>query len=176
MKVIYIATSNYYLLLLLLLFSFVITPLRGEKNVLTSESYPLSEISRTLLKMKAVPSNAAFCKQLITMGIPMVFRWFSSSSLIVPKAPTTIGLTVALTSQNFWTCNLKSWYLVIFSSSFTLMFWSPGTAMSMILHSLFSLSMTTIKGFSFSFQLICFQPLPPPLIFHPLSFSQAVTM
>ena len=76
MKVIYIATSNYYLLLLLLLFSFVITPLRGEKNVLTSESYPLSEISRTLLKMKAVPSNAAFCKQLITMGIPMVVRWF----------------------------------------------------------------------------------------------------
>ena len=83
----------------------------------------------------------------------MVFRWFSSSSLIVPKAPTTIGLTVALTSQNFWTCNLKSWYLVIFSSSFTLMFWSPRTAMSMILHSLFYLSMTTISGFRCSISL-----------------------
>ena len=48
-----------------------------------------------------------------------------------------------MTSHNFCTCNLKSWYLVIFFSSFTLMFWSPGTVLSMILHSLFSLSMTT---------------------------------
>ena len=39
--------------------------------------------------------NAAFCKQFITMGDPMVFRWFSSSSLSVPKAPTTKGITVA---------------------------------------------------------------------------------
>ena len=90
----------------------------GEKNALTSESYPLSKISRTLQRMKAVPSNAAFCKQLMTMGIPMVFRWLSSSSLTVPKAPTTIGITVALTFHNFCTCNVKSWYLVIFSSSF----------------------------------------------------------
>ena len=80
----------------------------GEKNALTSESYPLSKISRTLQRMKAVPSNAAFCKQLMTMGIPMVFRWLSSSSLTVPKAPTTIGITVALTSHYFWACNHKS--------------------------------------------------------------------
>ena len=126
---------------------FVITsPLRGKKNALTSESYPLSEMSSTFLRIKAVPSNKAFCKQLITMSIPMVFRWFSSSSLTVPKAPTTIGVTVDLTSHIFSLCNLKSWYLVIFSSSFTLMFWSPRTAMSMILNSLFSLSMTTISG------------------------------
>ena len=98
------------------------SPLRGEKNTFTSESYPLSEISKTLLWLTAVSSNAAFCKQLITMGIPMVFRWFSSSSLTVPKATTTIGITVALTFHNFCTCNLKYWYLVIFSSYFTLMF------------------------------------------------------
>ena len=67
--------------------------------------------------MKAVPSSAAFCKQLITMGIAVVFRWFSSSSLTVPKVPTTIGITVALTSHNFCTFNLKSWYFV-FPSSF----------------------------------------------------------
>ena len=82
----------------------------------------ISEMSRTLLRVTAIPSNAAFCKQRITMDIPMVFRWFSSSSLTVPKALTTIGRTVALTYHNFCTCNLKSWYLVIFSSSFTLMF------------------------------------------------------
>ena len=89
----------------------ITSPLRHEKNALTTESYPLSEMSRTLLRMKAVPSNAAFCKQLITMGIPMVLRRFSSSSLTVPKAPTTIGITLALTSRNRCTCNLKSWYL-----------------------------------------------------------------
>ena len=76
----------------------------------------------TLLTTKSVPSNAAFCKQLITVGIPMVFRWFSSALVTVPKAPVTIGITVALTSHNFCTCNLKSWYLVIVSGFFTLMF------------------------------------------------------
>ena len=59
-------------------------------------------------KDEAVPTNAAFCKQIIISGIPLVFRWFSSSSLTVPKGPTTIGITVALTSHNLWTCNLKS--------------------------------------------------------------------
>ena len=86
----------------------------------------------------------------------MVFRWFPSFSLVVPKAPTAIGITVALTSPNFCTCNLNSWYLVISSSSFTLMFWSPGTARSMILHSLFYLSMTTISSLRCSISLICF--------------------
>ena len=71
----------------------------------------------------------------------MVFRWFSSPSLTIPKAPTTTGVTVALTSHNFCTCNLKSRYSVIF-----VMFWYPGRAISMILHSLLSLSVTTISG------------------------------
>ena len=53
--------------------------------------------------MKTVPGNAAFCKQLITMGIPMVLRWFSSFSITVPKALTTTGITVALTIKNFCT-------------------------------------------------------------------------
>ena len=77
--------------------------------------------------MKAAPSNATFCKQPLNMDISMVFRWFSSSSVTVSKAPTTISITATLTSHNFCTCNWKSWYLVIFSSSFTLTFWSPGT-------------------------------------------------
>ena len=105
--------SQFTNLLLLFFFFFGITsPLRGEKNALTSESYPLSEMPRTLLRMKAVSSNDAFCKQLITMAILMVFRWFSSSLLTVPKAPAAIGITLALTSHNFFTCNLKAWYLV----------------------------------------------------------------
>ena len=89
-------------------------PLRDEKNSLTSESFPLSVMPKTLLKMKAVPRNAVFCKQLITTGIPIIFRWFSSSSVTAPKAPIAVGITVALTSLNFCTCNLKSWCLFFF--------------------------------------------------------------
>ena len=75
---------------------------------------------RSLLKMKAVPSSAAFCNQLITMGIPVGSGWFSSSSLTLPKALATTDITVALIFHPFCSCNLKSWYLMIFSSSFTL--------------------------------------------------------
>ena len=123
--------------------------------------------------MKAVPSNAAFCKQLIAMGIQMVFRWFSSSSLTVLKVPTRIGITIALRSYNFCTCNLKSWYLVIFSSSLTLMFWSPGTAMLMVLHSLLSLSVTTISAFRCSISLSVWIAKSQSILH--LSFSSAAS-
>ena len=85
--------------------------------------------------------------------ISMVFRWFSSSLLTVLKAPTATGITVALIFRNFCTCNLKSWYLVNFSFSFTLVFWSQGTPMSWILHSLFSLSVTTMFSLRSSISL-----------------------
>ena len=85
-----------------------------KENSLTSETYPFSEMPRTLLSMKAVSSNGVLCKKLTTMGIPMLFTWFSSSSLALPKALTTVGITAALTSHNFFNCNLKSWYLVTF--------------------------------------------------------------
>ena len=85
----------------------------------------------------------------------MVFRYFSSFSLTVPKARTTIGVIVVLTSHNFYTCYLKSWYLVIFSSSFTFMFCSPRTAMAMILHSLFSLSVNTVSVLLVFYIFIC---------------------
>ena len=99
-------------------------------------------MSRTLLRMKAVPSNAAFCKQLKTMGIQTMFRWFSISSLTVPKAPTAIGITVALTSHNFWFCNLKPgiWWFFLAPS-----LWCFDLQMSTIFHSLFSLSITAIS-------------------------------
>ena len=60
----------------------------------------------TLWNVKNPPKDEScswqccFCKQLRTMGIPMAFRWFSSCSWTVPKAPTTIGITIALTSHN----------------------------------------------------------------------------
>ena len=48
-------------------------------------SHPLPEIPGTLLKVNAVSSNADTFKQLLTMIIPMVFRWFLSFSLTFLK-------------------------------------------------------------------------------------------
>ena len=58
------------------------------------------------------------------MGIAMTFRWFRSSSLFVPKAPTTTGITAALTFHNFYTLKVFDYCF----SSFSFMFSSPGTA------------------------------------------------
>ena len=125
-------------------------------------------MSRTLLTMKVL-SNADFYKQLITMGNTMAFGWFSISSATVRKAPITTGITVASTSHNFCTCNLKSWYLVVFCSSFTLIFWSAGTVMSLILHYLFSLSVTTIFGLQCSISVSVWIVKPQSIL--NLSFS-----
>ena len=75
-------------------------------------------MSMTLVRMKVVPNNAAFCKQLVTMSLSNFFRWFSSSSLTIHKAPTTIGITVALTSHNSCNCNLSPgiWWLFLVPS------------------------------------------------------------
>ena len=64
--------------------------------ILTYENYQLSEISKTLLRMKPVLNSAGFCNQYIVMGVLMLFTCFSSSSQIVPKAATTTGTSVAL--------------------------------------------------------------------------------
>ena len=89
---------------------------------LISEFYPNSEMSSTLLKMKAVPRNAAFCKHGTTRGISIRFRCFSSSLETVPSAPTTIRTTTAFTSHCFSISIRRSWYFVIFSCSLAVTF------------------------------------------------------
>ena len=63
---------------------------------------------RALLRMNTVPSNAAFCKQLILMEIPILFKCFSRLSLIVLRAPVTTGIIVALLFYSLSTSNLSS--------------------------------------------------------------------
>ena len=60
---------------------------------LISEFYPNPEMPSTLLKMKVVRSEAAFCKHGTTRGMSIRLRCFSSSLDTVPSAPTTIGTT-----------------------------------------------------------------------------------
>lgn len=90
------------------------------KFALTSKSYLLSETSKTLLRLNAVPTNAAFCKQLIIVNISIFLNFFSRKPLIVPSATITKGKTVALMSHNLCTFNLKPSYFVTFSNSFEL--------------------------------------------------------
>ena len=109
---------------------------------LTDKIYPFSEMQSTLLRLNAAPSNAAFCMQFIVIGIPIVLQCFSRLSLIVPRAPTKLGITVALKFHSFCSCNLKSLHCLIFSNSFVLVLWSPDTTRSLILQSFFSLSLS----------------------------------
>ena len=81
--------------------------------------------------MCAVPSSAAFCSWLgVILSRPKVFRCFVWSLGITPRAPMTTGTTVAFLSQSRSTSIFRSWYLVIFSTSFCWILLSQGIATS----------------------------------------------
>ena len=92
------------------------------------------KIRRNLLRIKPVSSKAAFYKRLTTYSVSMSLRWFSKSSLNVPKSPAIKDLTIA------------SALVVTYPGTF----WSPGTTMSMIVYSLFSLSIARMTAFQCS--------------------------
>lgn len=95
------------------------------------------KIRRNLLRIKSVSSKAAFYKRLTTYSVSMSLRWFSKSSLNVPKSPATKDLTIA------------SALVVTYPGTF----WSPGTTMPMIVYSLFSLSITRMTAFQCSISM-----------------------
>ena len=99
---------------------------------LTDEIYPFSEMQSTLLMLNAAPSNAAFWMQFIVTGTPVVLKCFSRLSLIVSRAPTKLGIIVALKFHSFCSWNLKSLHCLIFSNSFVLVLWSSDTTRSLI--------------------------------------------
>lgn len=74
----------------------------------TDNSYPFSEMPWTLLRVDSAPSNAAFCMQFIVIVIPIVLKCSSRLSLIIPRVPKKLGITVALTYHSFYSCNLRS--------------------------------------------------------------------
>ena len=75
---------------------------------LTDNSYPFSEMPWTLLRVNPAPSNAAFCMQFIVIVIPIFLKCSSRLSLIIPRVPKKLGVTVALTYHSFYSCNLGS--------------------------------------------------------------------
>ena len=82
--------------------------------------------------------------------IPIFLKCFWRSSLIVPIAPISKPITVALMFYSPCTGSFNSSYFVIFSNFFEFMLWSPSTIMLMILRSPFSLSAIRMSGLLFS--------------------------
>ena len=74
-------------------------------------------------------------------------RYFSSRGLTPPRAPITIGMTVAFLSSQIRVTSLRSsWYFSIFSSSLSETDLSFGTATSISSASFFTLSRRTKSG------------------------------
>ena len=97
------------------------------------------QVSRTLLSILAVLSNAVVW---IVSTCPPTFkssRPFNNPLVIVPKAPITIGTIVTFMFHSFFNSLAMSRYLSFFLHSFSFILWSAGTAKSTILQILFFL-------------------------------------
>ena len=104
-------------------------------------------ISKVLRNILAAPSSVLFCNASVLMLIPIFFIHMSNFFEIMPSAPITIGMTsVFFIPQRAAISRLRSWYFSTFSCSLFPTRTPFGTAMSMILHSFFFFSTTTISG------------------------------
>ena len=71
---------------------------------------------------------------------PLISNFSSPSSVTVPRAPLTMGITVTFMLQSFFQFLRMSRYLSFFSLSFNFTLWSVGTAKSTIQQVLFFFS------------------------------------
>jgi len=106
--------------------------------------WPYSE-SSTLLSIRDVPRSAAFWSNSTATFDPAFFKFFSRRFVTVPRAPTTIRITLVSTFHNLFSSLAKSWCLSIFSCSFSPTLASAGTVMSITSALLLSLSITTMS-------------------------------
>ena len=94
----------------------------------------------------AVPRRVDFWINSILVVTPISFRYCSSLSVTVPRAPITIGMTLVDTFQIFLISLARSWYFMIFSCSLFRMFTSAGMATSKMIVSFEFLSTITMPG------------------------------
>ena len=95
------------------------------------------QVSRTLLSILAVLSNAVVWIVSTRPPTSKSSRPFNNPLVIVPKAPITICTIVTLMFHSFFNSLARSRYLSFFSHSFSFILWSAGTAKSTILQILF---------------------------------------
>ena len=115
----------------------------------------ICNLKLSLLNIRAVPSSAVFCSNCFSVFLFSVLITTPSSSMhffsfldVLSRAPTTTGMSLMLLMFHTLLISLfSSWYLSIFSFSFSLTLMSTGTAISIMaqLHSL--LFTTTTSGF-----------------------------
>ena len=91
-----------------------------------------SQVSKTLLKILAVLSNAVVWIVSTRPPISKSSRLFNNPLVLVPKAPITIGTIITFMFHSFFNSLARSRYLSFFSLSFRFILWSTGTAKSTI--------------------------------------------
>ena len=103
---------------------------------------------KVCLNVLAVPNNVIFCRCYVFTCIPKFFMYCSNFLLITSSAPVTTGTTSTFFINHILlTCCFNLSYFSIFSCSFTPTLFSPGMAMSSIVHFFSSFSITTLSGF-----------------------------
>ena len=95
------------------------------------------QVSRTLLSILAVLSNAVIWIVSTRPPASKSSRPFNNPFVIVPKAPIPIGTTVTFMFHRFFNSLERSRYLSLFSHSYSFILWSAGTTKSTILQILF---------------------------------------
>ena len=97
--------------------------------------------------MCAVPSKVICCSSLMLIWPGILPRYVSSPFLIAPSAPLITGIVSVLMPRISRLVSIsKSLYLDSFSVTFTDMFLSDGTAMSISLQVFVLWSLITISG------------------------------
>ena len=95
------------------------------------------QVSRTLLSILAVLSNAVVWIVSSRPPTSKSSRPFNNPLVIVPKAPITIGTIVTFMFHSFFNSLARSRYLSLFSHSFSFILWLAGTTKSTIFQVLF---------------------------------------
>lgn len=94
----------------------------------------LLHLSKTFLKILDVRNNAVFCRNPDLMVIPSLSSHVSNLLHTAPSAPTTTGTTsCCLIPHSFQISLFKSWFLSIFSASFSYTLWSHHTIWLLII-------------------------------------------
>ena len=107
------------------------------------------QVSRTLLSILAVLSNAVIWIVSTRPPNSKSSRSFNNPLVIVPKAPITIGTIVTFMFHSFFNSRARSMYSSFFSHSFSFILWSAGTAKSTILQILFFFFLLIIIRYGF---------------------------
>ena len=114
------------------------------------------QVSRTLLSILAVLSNAVIWIVSTRPPTSKSSRPFNNPLVIVPKAPITIGTIVTFMFRSFFQFPRKVEVLLLLSHSFSFILWSAGTAKSTIFENSLFLLIIIRSGLLGEFMCVIF--------------------